>query len=192
VLRNLSWIATLAEKRRKPFIKVNYILTRKNITAVDAMIAFCRKTGVREIRLSPFSFTPHTCALRPTSAQLKLLKSRLRAISKSGLSIDHLWLDVKAGHAVKCYMGWMAVLVGVYGRVKVGCFDSPLPDDGDIYKKSLKEIWVSGQARLNRLQLRDSLSKLDFCAPCGGLSKANTTVCPFTADNIRINEMIRK
>jgi len=192
LIRNISHISRIASIKKKPLVKINYILTRKNSDNIDSLIAFCRKVGIQEVRLSPFSFTPENRSLKMTTRQtIKLRRKFSRSNPSSGLIIDNTWLRLNDIKIKGCYMGWVTALVGEFGEVKIGCFDSPFAADGNIYKNSFKEIWHSPAAQANRLKLKDSLKDLKFC-PFYSLSlKKQGIFCPFAIENETIEKNLR-
>ncbi len=190
--KNLLRLAKLSRARGRPQTKINYILTRKNIASARQMIDLCRTLGINAIRLSPLSHTEQTRALIPTRVQLNSLKRRLGQLHLKDLDLDMDWLNLGKVDVKQCYMGWFTALVGVGGRVKVGCFDSPLPDDGNIYKTRFNKIWTSARTNKHRRLLKDALGQLDFCGACGRSARESHAACPFAGDNIRIEQALAK
>lgn len=193
VVKNISLIGKISALNGKPFIKINYVLTNKNIDSLDGFIKFCGSLGVQGIRLSPLSFTPETNSLKLSHPQMKRLKRKFVTYPCSGKPhIDTSWFNLRDIKIKGCYMGWETALVGIYGKVKIGCFDSPLASEGNICKTPLKKIWFSKRSQTNRLKLKYSLNTLKFCPFYSQKLKRNGTFCPFSLENARIEQKIEK
>ena len=193
VVKNISFIRKISALNGKPFIKINYILTGKNIDSLYGFIKFCGGLGVQEIRLSPLSFTSETNFLKLSHLQIKRLKRKFAIYPCSGKPyIDTSWFKLKDIKIKGCYMGWETALVGIYGKVKIGCFDSPLASDGNICKTSFKKIWFSKRSQTNRLKLKYSLNTLKFCPFYSLKLRRNGIFCPFALENARIEQKIEK
>lgn len=187
VIRNIRILNKISALKKKPKIIINYILTQENYKTLDKFIALANNIGIKEIRLSPFSDIAATKKLYLPKSQIKSLGPTIKKLSKeNGIILDYDWSKLNDLRIKNCYMGWYTMLVGTFGKVKVGCFDSLPKKEGDIYKNSLKEIWGSSKAMKIRLLLKHNLNKA-LQRP----ANASKNCCPYAILNKKIDDIIK-
>lgn len=193
VLKNISIINKLAYLKKRPKIRINYILTKMNTNDIDSFIKLAEDVGIHEVRFSPFSFVSETKSLCLEKKILDECNKRIAFLAKNTeIKMDNSWKNLNDIQIRRCYMGWFTMLVGIFGRVRIGCFDSPFSEEGNIYKNSLKEIWFSNKAQETRLKLKNSFEKFSFCPFYNIQLKQKGIYCPFALENKQIELFIKK
>ena len=183
VIKNILFLNKICKAKSRPRIKVNYIVTKLNKNNPRRFVELMAKLGVKDIRFSPFGFIEETKNIRLKEKDLRIFQEEINRMAKNiSISIDNSWKDLNSKESkklTKCYMGWITVLIEVFGTVKIGCMDPLSPVAGNIYKKTLKEIWFSQKANDIRVFLKDSLD-----------SYGKTLHCPFYYFNLEIEKLL--
>ena len=180
VLSNIRALQKMAGPERKDFFLLNVIVNKINYQDVGALADLAKTLKIRRIRFSGFSKVEQTRFLSLDAAEVSALQKKIARLS----SLPHFDIDenlmLPYSKLERCFMGWYALLLDVYGEVRVGCLDPAAPAAGSIYKERLKDIWFSQASQKIRLDMKYRLKKKE------------SGHCPFFHRNARLEELIAK
>lgn len=182
VIRNIKTLQKKVGSRIGTFFLLNFIVNRHNYRDISSFVSLAEGLKIPQVRFSAFSYTPETRHLCLNKAELDGVRREIERLTlASPVQISNT-LSLQTPARIKsCYMGWFTLLLGVYGGVRVGCFDPPFPEAGNIYKNSLKKIWFSKKAQKIRTDMKYHLEKY-----------GKSSHCPFFYRNLEVEKKMRQ
>jgi radical SAM protein with 4Fe4S-binding SPASM domain len=191
-----------AAGRRRPWVRVTFVVCRDNLEDMDGMVSLCCGRGVDEGGWSIMGEIPETAPLQLDCAQADALLARIpewaRRLEASGVAHDlrifaeDLRLRIGRGasqdnplqRGLPCYEGWLHTVIGPDGTVVPCCYceDAQL---GNVVDEDFERIWRGERYRdFRRRALAIPRTGRPICREC-------FTSCNRAQDNRYVHQRLR-
>ncbi len=187
VLENITYLKSSQNPNKKQKIYIMFILNKLNFKYFKDILELAKKLNLDGIEIQPFDTTPFNKNLSLDYSEIKSFIKEKNKLKKKYPFIEDTFFEeyyknkFENQKLKRCYMGYFTLLVGIKGKVKVGCFSPQSPSAGNIYKRSLTEIWYSPKAQEIRNEYKYNLDKIH----------KSESHCPFLTRNRKISKIIQ-